>query len=72
MPLIPELGRHRRVCEFEASLAYIVSSRAAQRNPVPKKERRKEGKGRKRNREEEGEETRKGEILKITYSDKKI
>ena len=46
------------LCEFEASLVYIVSSRTArrtQRNPVSKKRKdSKAGKGRKRNREEEG------------------
>ena len=40
-PLIPALGRQSRwISEFEASLVYIVSSRAAratQRNPVLKK-----------------------------------
>jgi hypothetical protein len=40
MPLIPALGRGRRISEFEASLVYKVSSRTAmtiQRNPVSKK-----------------------------------
>ena len=43
MPLIPALGRQRQVglCEFEASLVYIVSSRTVkavtQRKPVLKK-----------------------------------
>jgi hypothetical protein len=41
-PLIPALGTQRQadICEFEASLVYRVSSRAAratQRNPVSKK-----------------------------------
>jgi hypothetical protein len=41
MPLILALGRQRQVnlCEFKASLVYIVSSRIArapQRNPVSK------------------------------------
>ena len=44
MPLIPALGgRGRRISEFEASLVYRASSRAAratQRNPVSKTERR--------------------------------
>ena len=41
MPLVPTLRRQRQVdlCQFEASLVYRVSSRAArttQRNPVSK------------------------------------
>jgi hypothetical protein len=39
-PLIPVLGRRRRISEFKASLVYRVSSRTAratQRNPVSKK-----------------------------------
>lgn len=41
MPLIPELGKGKWVSEFEANLAYSVSSRTAgntQKNPVPKKQ----------------------------------
>ena len=45
MPLIPALGRQRqRISEFQASLVYRVSSRATratQRNPVLRKERKK-------------------------------
>jgi hypothetical protein len=38
-PIIPALGRGRRISEFEASLVYELSSRTAraiQRNPVRK------------------------------------
>jgi hypothetical protein len=46
MPLIPALGRQsRRISEFEASLIYKVSSRAAraiQRNPVSKNQKKKQ------------------------------
>jgi hypothetical protein len=45
MPLIPALGsRGRWISEFEASLGYRVSSRTAratQRNPVSKKQKKK-------------------------------
>ena len=50
MPLIQALRRQRWMdfCEFEASLVYSVSSRtgskATQRNPVSKKEKRKKKK----------------------------
>jgi hypothetical protein len=45
-PLIPALGRGRRISEFEACLVYRVSSRTArviQRNPVSKKQKKKKG-----------------------------
>ena len=46
MPLVQALGgRGRRICEFEASLVYRVSSRTArttQRNPVLKSQKKKE------------------------------
>jgi hypothetical protein len=45
MPLIPALGRGRQISEFEASLAYKVSSRTAraiQRNPVSKQTNKKQ------------------------------
>jgi hypothetical protein len=44
MPLIPELGRQRRISRFEASLDYKVISRiarATQRNPVSKRKKKK-------------------------------
>ena len=47
MPLIPELGRQRRISRFEASLDYKVISRiarATQRNPVSKRKKKKKGK----------------------------
>ena len=48
MPFVPVFGRQRQadLCEFEASLAYRVSSRtmrSTQRNPASIKERKKEG-----------------------------
>ena len=55
MPLIPTLGRQRQVdlCEFEASLVYIVSSRTGSKatekpclekpKPKPKPKKKKEG-----------------------------
>ena len=52
MPLIPALKRQRQVdlCEFEASLVYIVSSRIArtvsQRNPVSKNKTKQKKKNR--------------------------
>jgi hypothetical protein len=48
---IPALRRLANLCEFEASLIYRVSSRttrATQRNPVQKTERKKEKKKKKR------------------------
>jgi hypothetical protein len=44
MPLIPALGRQRRISEFEASLVYRLSSRTAraiQKNPVLKSQKKK-------------------------------
>jgi hypothetical protein len=61
-------GRGRRISEFEASLAYRVSSRTArvtQRNPVSKnnnkKERKKERKKRKKRKEKKRKEKKRKE-----------
>jgi hypothetical protein len=43
-------GRGRRISEFEARLVYKVSSRALQRNPVSKNQKKKKKKERKRKR----------------------
>ena len=60
MPLIPVIGRQKQgdLCEYKASLVYVVSSRPARdalkpRNPVSKRERERE---RERQREREGKE----------------
>ena len=59
-------GRGRRISEFEASLAYRVSSRTAraiQRNPVSRRRRRrrrrKGGEGEKKEEEEEKKKNKK-------------
>jgi hypothetical protein len=51
LPLIPELRKGRWVSEFEANLAYSVSSRTGgntQKNPVPKKQIKQKKEKRKR------------------------
>jgi hypothetical protein len=68
-PLIPALRRQSQVIsEFEASLVYRVSSRtsrATQRNPVLKNQKRERERGREREREREKEKEAQGNIRSL-------